>query len=191
MAIDPSLTRTGVCVLGEGEERLLYAFRTSPEEGRFDRVVSIYDRCRAVMEKHRGRGSMVGVVEGLAMSKGASSSFSVLAELQGVLKLMYLQGGVPFVVAQQSWWKSSVMGKDLRGLEKRSREGREAYLERVRKRWGLALPNTDVADAFLMALAVRRVIEGKALPTGGAENVRLELERQGVEVAGFQGELDF
>lgn len=192
LAVDPSLSRTGICLYESGGGYWLFQRETSPRMEPTERTARIYSAVQKLCAyAARSRpGAVVGVVEGMAISRAHSSSFSALAEVSGLVKLAFWEHMIPHVVAPQSWWKSVAVGKRLRGKRKGSAAEREEYLKVVRSALGEEISNVDAADAYMMAVAVDRAISGRAARSPGTDAVVAALERQGVRCLRMQPMLE-
>lgn len=171
LAIDPSLSCTGVVCAGIGEVGLrIYwgqEINTSAKDGRADRVFGLFQGIRDAIE--RGKPSVV-LIEDYAFSRaGQVNSITPLAEAVGAIICAAREKGVSVVRVPSSTWRSILKWK---AMKKATVAEKAAYIDTVASRFKFIAASPDLADAMMIALAARRAAFTKGKLAPGARKLR-------------------
>lgn len=161
VGVDPSLGRTGVGLLEDGEVRAL-SIRTTKKDG------SDYDRQRKIareLVRHLSPGDLVVFEDfGAGGRFQPSGKFVERLELVGMMKYVCpLRTRRLFLEVRPSHLKSFVAGK--------AAASKETVMTAVRLRWGCEVDNQDEADATALALVGAAVVNGNAHDLYGKRKV--------------------
>ena len=140
VGIDPSLSRTGVCIIA-GDSTTAYSVKAPNKLGMFQRQRMLVDGVRQYLRL----GDVVVFEDfGISARFAPSGRFCERIELCGMLKLVCpAVTKLPWLSLAPTMLKSFVTGKS--GAHKAE------MLEAVRTKWGVAVQNDDEADAFGLA----------------------------------------
>ena len=135
LGLDLSLTATGWALVWDG----------SPKWGviksRNRSVKRLSEIRNAVLDIINQTQPSLAVIEGY--SYGSSQGMAGLAELGGVIRLLLLDMGIPFIVVAPATNKKFATGKG--NAEK------DLMLKRVFQHWAADMSNNNEADAFALA----------------------------------------
>jgi len=152
IGIDPSLTRTGVAVLMDGQPPVPFSIVTSKKDGQdYERQKFIIKGVLPAVKK----GSVI-VYEDFADAGRfqVSSKLVERIELWGVMKMLFsIRARTPYLLVRPAHLKSFIFGR----ASAHKKEVRKA----LENRWGYDVKNFDEADAMALAII------GKALLNGG------------------------
>lgn len=143
LGIDQSLQRTGLVVLGiDGELRHRQPVATGSLRGA-PRLASIRDTVRSVIREHRPTQA---ALEGYAY--GATGKVFQLGEVGGILQLLLLDEGVPFVIVAPAQLKKYVANNH--------QADKATMIRKTAEKWGVAFGDEDdVCDAYGLAQILR------------------------------------
>ena len=127
LGLDLSLTATGWALVWDG----------SPKWG------VIKSRNRSVKRLSEIRNAVLDIINQTQPSYGSSQGMAGLAELGGVIRLLLLDMGIPFIVVAPATNKKFATGKG--NAEK------DLMLKRVFQHWAADMSNNNEADAFALA----------------------------------------
>ena len=176
LALDQSLTNTGVCLLisaGGGAPEM--ATQTlSPSLRGAQRLAWFYDWALEAMTSVD-----LVIIEGYAY--GAQNSREVMGELGGILRMAAYKAGKPLLVSPPSCVKNFALPTSTRKLQ-----GKEQMMQAARDSYGLALPlkkHEHEADAaHLAALALSFALgEVSLYPRRNAATAQLSLQGESGE----------
>jgi len=183
ISIDPSLISTGVYSFDRGHGQS-FAIRTRGKD-RADRLVGIHDG----LTHHISQTTYdIALVEDYAYSIKGSQSLTALGEVRGVVIMTLRQWAVPAVDLNIAIWKNFTIGGELeldgktkKKWNKKTRDGREAYLSRVHDLYGRTFKTTDEADAYMMFRATGRILLGAAKTKAAKKLAKTMLDILGVK----------
>lgn len=135
LGLDLSLTATGWALVWDGSPQ--WGVIKTKYRG-VKRLSEIRDEVRAIVQKIE---PSLAVIEGY--SYGSHQGMAGLAELGGVIRLLLLDMGVPYIVVAPTTNKKFATGKG--NAEK------DLVLKRVFQHWGADMSNNNEADAFSLA----------------------------------------
>ena len=135
LGLDLSLTATGWALVWDGSPKwgVIKSRNRSVK-----RLSEIRNEVRVIIYQEQ---PSLAVIEGY--SYGSHQGMAGLAELGGVVRLLLLDMGVPFIVVQPTTNKKFATGKG--NAEK------DLMLKRVFQHWGADMNNNNEADAFALA----------------------------------------
>ena len=135
LGLDLSLTAAGWALVWDGSPK--WGIIKSRHKG-VKRLSEIRNEVRDIINQTQ---PSLAVIEGY--SYGSSQGMAGLAELGGVVRLLLLDTGVPFIVVAPTTNKKFATGKG--NAEK------DLMLKRVFQHWGADMNNNNEADAFALA----------------------------------------
>ena len=147
VGIDPSFTRTGMCIL-EGENHSFLSISSDKHLNTFDRQKAILSGVCSNLKKY----DIVMLEEfGVSARFAPSGKFCERIELCGMLKLVLPKMTyLPWLSIFPSMLKSFATGK--------STAHKEDVLDAIEKRWKVKPANNDEGDAFVLAQYTKSVI---------------------------------
>lgn len=168
MGVDPSLNGTGLC-LPCGETRTLNPGllrgwrRIGYVVGQVEQAL-IYDEPTHIC------------MEGYAFGRNRMQGTFDMAELGGVMKLLFFSWGLPIVLVPPTTLKLYVTGK--------GNSPKEVVMKDIKRRWGKSFVDSDKADAFALQQfgidylrgAVESMGDVRALPKAETINPAKELQ---------------
>jgi len=173
IGIDPSLRSTGLAYLmrdGYYWERLA-----------FHRDIARESILTSILEEFFNPppfgGKWIVGIEGYAYGKSASSGFTPVIEVGGVIRSA-VGRWAPWVEIPPPTWKWAILGKECMVIKKGTREKNRRYIEVVCKALGFESPmfnTTDEADAFCIATYVKRLLDGSIKPKGTSIRIARQL----------------
>lgn len=134
LAIDPSLTETGICIFKNGK---IHSEVIKPKTKDVARLSDISNHINCLIQDHCITHACI---EGYAYS--AIGRIVNLGELGGVIRLLLYDEGIPFVVVPPTVIKKFITGK---GNAKK-----ELMLLQVYKKFGVEFDNNNTCDAFAL-----------------------------------------
>ena len=152
MAVDESISATGVAIFYGNELKETYEIKTSPKQDILSRFDHIYDELTAIADRHQ---VTVFVAEGVYESHTPKSILSFLYNrfIQGMLFAMHkTKENSLYALYYPSEWRSilGISGNDNR---KNSKAADIAY---VKDTLGIEVTSDNVADAICIGLAYIR-----------------------------------
>ncbi|MCK9598618.1 MAG: hypothetical protein M0R06_06215 [Sphaerochaeta sp.] len=144
IAIDPSLTATGIVVLIDGQVASKTVVKTKPtnsDEDELKRLISICDEVWAIVQYHADR-KPVAVIEAPAFC-AVGTSLVQLSGLNFMLRDRFYDWKIPLLVVSPMTLKKFASGK---GNSKKEDMKLAAF-----KRWGFEDRDNNIVDAFCLA----------------------------------------
>lgn len=160
IGIDQSISCTGVSVVKEGETPLFYSIPTDSKRG-IARLIFIRESMRKILKEtleiaKKEKEALSIAREGYSYSSVSSSIFQ-LCELGGIIDTLIFDElkNFPEVVAEYyiippNSWKLMVLGS---GVIKKD----TSYLLRAFEATGVRFDNDNIADSFMITLAVKKL----------------------------------
>lgn len=166
VGVDPSLSRTGVCIMN-GEEARTDSIKTSKKDG------CDYERQKKIVRELIGMLEAGDVVVFEDFGQGGrwqpSGKFVERIELAGMMKMFaQFKTKREFLEVRPSHLKSFVAGK--------ATASKETVFTAVSRRWGIEVANQDEADAAALALIGRAVVSGCEQDLYGKRNTLGKVE---------------
>lgn len=163
--IDPSMTATGVVLLGDSGFQKTELIKSKKQEGNYgelERLTEIRDKACALVDN-----SSLVVMEGLAFMARNTSALVQLSALNYLIREQLWRWGIPFVIVAPSTLKKFATGK---GNAKKD----SMYLETY-KRWGLSFSDDNLCDAHALARIGEALLmeDIKGLPQFQQETINL------------------
>jgi len=156
ITIDPGLACTTLWVPAMDRS---FSITTKNSDKRQRRLMilmkDLYKLINGIKEKTK---ISLAVIEQYAFAPAATQSLTMCAEAGGVIRMVLETFNINTVEIAISTWKSLAMGPKFVKIKK----GPE-YLEAVEKAYNRKFSTYDIADAFLMHQAVKKIIVGDKL----------------------------
>lgn len=152
VGIDPSFTRTGMCIL-EGENHSFISISSDKHMNTFDRQKAILSGVCSNLKKY----DIVTLEEfGVSARFAPSGKFCERIELCGMLKLVLPKmTRLPWLSITPSMLKSFATGK--------STSHKDDVMKAIEQRWKVKPANNDDGDAFVLAKYTQSVIFDDAM----------------------------
>lgn|SRR5512136_76907 len=107
----------------------------------------IYDTVYSLLDIGNGTQFDFGLIEGYSFNREKWQSIIPLAEIGGVIRLVFYKVGIPLVeIPTQSW--RSISGVNKFGIDKQKEP--EQYLQAIKNYFKKEFNTTDEADAYLI-----------------------------------------
>ena len=155
VGIDPSLSRTGLCILEDGETPVTASIRVDSKDSIFKRQRSIVEEVRLQLTRND-----VVVLEDFGVSArfAPSGRYIERIELCGMLKLVAPAiTRLPWLSVAPTMLKSFITGK--------SSAHKCDMLQAVQSQWDVQAANDDEADAFGLARYALAAIDQEPMYT--------------------------
>jgi Holliday junction resolvasome RuvABC endonuclease subunit len=174
MGVDPSLRSTGLAVLS-GDSASWGHLRYSKDATRAMILTSTMNYFRQAPEPGRW---IVGV-EGYSFGKNSSAGFTPTVEVGGTVKAAVGRWARWIEVPPQSW-KWAIIGRECLQAKKGTIGKNRNYIEIICRSLGFeaaVFESTDEADAYCIALYVRRLIDGEIKLAKTSETMRAQFKQ--------------
>lgn len=152
LAIDPSLTATGIVVLRNGQVETAVTTKNRPELGTIERVRAINHRTIDIIENLKTEEEAewqapdLIVIEGFSYGSTGRKLFDIAYlgwRIREELERLREQDNIPWIEVPPTQLKRFATGK--------GNANKEIILQQVYKRWGVELSDNNQADAFVLA----------------------------------------
>ncbi len=152
VGIDPSFSRTGVCILGQNYS-FFESVNSDKKANTFARQKQIVHSICALLQKN----DIVTIEEfGISARFAPSGKFCERIELCGMLKMCIpIKTKLPWLSITPSMLKSFATGK--------ATSHKDEVMEAISKRWGVTPSNNDEGDAFVLAMYTKSVLQDDVL----------------------------
>lgn len=147
ISIDFGKRRTGIFLRANGKEESL-KICNKPKASMEEALVCIYDSFKTILELYHFD---IGFIEGYAINMAHAFGVIPLAEVAGVIKLVFKQYGVSLVTIPVQTWKFLTVGQ----IDKHKQE--DQYREAVRLKYDREFDTVDQIDAFLIYEAAKAI----------------------------------
>lgn len=178
IAIDPSLRSTGIYDLNKGVGTII-CWSIKKKIDKNDALARILENANALFME----GADYLIIEDYAYSRaGRSGSVTALAEVCGVLKATARLYDIFVVEIPSTTWKAVVgfktMGKGTKAKDL-------AYCEKVKELFEKEFISSDTADAYMLFLAFKKIVQVKGRRTAGAMKIyeKIKDRVQGLEIS--------
>jgi len=154
IAIDPSLTSTGVVLLKDGELLSMLTIKTEPTETaaqELSRLQSIVQKIFEVVSKYHGKEDLKAVMEAPSYCS-KSSAIVQLSGLNYLLRDRFSDWHIPLAIVPPMSLKKFASGK---GNSKK-----EDMKLAVFKRWNFENKSNDIVDSFALAKMAECIFSG-------------------------------
>lgn len=172
ISIDPGKADTGFFIKGDGREYT--GVIENPICCTTAQVTNIiYNTLKRLLDLGNGQQFDYGLIEDYAFNPKNKKSIIPLAEIGGVIRLVFYQLGIPLIAIHVQTWKS-LMGVNKIDKQKNSK----LYLETVNKYYNKAFETTHEADAWLIYNSVQVILNSNYnLLTETTREIRDKIEK--------------
>lgn len=147
ISIDPA-KNTGIYVKACGvEDWIMIKNKAKVPQGKV--LVKIYQEFRNILSK---AVFDIALIEGYARNPKNRNSVSSMGEVNGVIKMVLTEFDIPFVSIPVPSWKCLTIGQVKKSNKKN-------YLKAAENVTGIQFDSTDVADAYMIYLAVSKILK--------------------------------
>lgn len=167
ISIDPSKSATGICIKHENKiiSDVIGTKGLSEEKA----YVIIAKRIEEIIKKYN---IQVALIEGYAWSKNVNRSFSIMAEVKGIILNELYKKNVKVITVPIKTWQML-----CKGILPKKKEGHKKYLDYVKVNYKKEFNTVDQADAYLILNCMYLIWNG-LIKTN--EHIRLQKQMQAI-----------
>ncbi len=165
ISIDPSKYSIGLFYKVDGEEfsDLIQSKRSETNEQIFCKV---YNRISLLLSCNKFH---FGLIEGYGFNPKNKSGMTTLAEICGIIKLVFARNEIPLIVIPVQVWKKYTIGK----VDKKKKD---KYLELINNKYDKDFETTDEADAYLFYVTAKIICKTITIMSDAATYIKRSLQ---------------
>lgn len=153
ISIDPSKNSTGILIATDDYHQ---SFTMIIDEKDDESVyfVKIANAIKNIIKQHKIEAA---IIEDYAFSRSTHRSFTILAEIKGIILLELYKQNLKVIKIGISSWKTF---SKIYETNKKSKKGKANYINQAFLNYGLKFNSTDEVDAYLMLNACHKIFNG-------------------------------
>lgn len=165
ISVDFGKYKTGVFCKKSGKEDSML-IRNKPRASMEESLSVIYHDLKKIIELSQPD---FGIMEGYGFNEKHKSSRIPMAEIGGVIKLLFYQLDIPVIVMPIQTWKTLTVGM----VDKKKDE--DLYRSIVKQKYGKEFQSLDETDAFLFYQSLKIISLGECRLTKSMKRIRSKL----------------